>query len=278
MIGTPTTIRFLNVLGYRVPEAKALPLDYGRWIEVDGEKLRLERAEHVMGAAQVFVETKDGSSIVYTGDFKTPGKGTPILSGDVLVIEATYGHPNMRRPFKEQVKQEFLDRVNDALALGPVRVFGYHGKLQEAMSMLRKAGVEAPFVVGGKVAEFTRVAMEEGLEPGTVLTEDVPDSFEVIKTGWYVRFSHFNEFRKRTNRHTNFLLSGWEFHTPVKKTDRNSYIVALSDHADFEDLVEYVSASRPNLVVTDGSRSKYAKDLANYIRRNLGIRAVPMPI
>lgn len=110
------------------------------------------------------------------------------------------------------------------------------------------------------------------------MTEDVPDSFEVIKTGWYVRFSHFNEFRKRTNRHTNFLLSGWEFHTPVKKTDRNSYIVALSDHADFEDLVEYVSASRPNLVVTDGSRSKYAKDLANYIRRNLGIRAVPMPI
>lgn len=278
VIGTRSTLRLLNVLGYNVPEDKSMPLPYGQKIEVEEERLFLERADHVIGSSQVVLETKGGTRIVYTGDFKSPGNRTPILPSDILVMEATYGHPNMRRPFKEQVISTFLDRVNNALAAGPIRVFGYHGKIQEAMAIMRKGGVDAPFVVGGKVAKFTEVAMQEGLNIDQILVDDSPEATEVLRSGWYVRFSHFNEFRSRRTNQVNFLLSGWEFDSPLKKVDEKSYIVAFSDHADFDELVEYVSASKPALLVTDGSRSKYARDLANYIRRTLGIRAVPMPI
>ena len=75
---------------------------------------------------------------------------------------------------------------------------------------------------------------------------------------------------------TKILLSGWEFGQPCKRVGEESYLVALSDHSDFNQLIEYVERSKPESVITDGYRGN-AKTLATEITKKLGIPAKPMP-
>lgn len=156
IIGTPATIEALDVLGYIVPKHKKFPLEYGIEIELSGERIKLEKAEHILGAAQVLIET-DETEIAYTGDFREPGKGTKILNPDILIIDATYGNPRLVRQFKQDVDMLFADYVSDELLKRPVKIYGYYGKIQEAMKILRKYGVEAPFLVDNKIEKLTRI-------------------------------------------------------------------------------------------------------------------------
>ena len=59
--------------------------------------------------------------------------------------------------------------------------------------------------------------------------------------------------------------------------DEKEYLVALSDHSDFDGLLEYVRLSKPKLVITDNFRVHYGETLAKEIRKQLGIEAVAQP-
>jgi hypothetical protein len=72
-------------------------------------------------------------------------------------------------------------------------------------------------------------------------------------------------------------LSGWQFDSPVKKVGKDEYNVALSDHSDFEQLIEYVKGSDPSYVITDDFRVGDAKRLAREISKRLGVPARAMP-
>jgi len=277
IISTPATHDVLKVLGYKVPLRKEFRLNYGMRADIDNEFITLHPSDHVFGSAQVEILTSKGTKVVYTGDFKSPGTGTPILDADVLIIESTYGRPDFVRPFKDDVPQLFADYVNDAVTKGPVRVFAYHGKVQEAMRVLRSSGVIAPFVADGKVRQITEVAMKHGMKLKDVFSIQEAKDQGIIRTGWYVEFKHFNEFWKRDGSHFNFLLSGWEFVEPIKKVGKNSFSVAFSDHADFEDLIYYIDNSRAGLIVAEGGRRGYSKELASYVSEVLKRRSISLP-
>ena len=72
-------------------------------------------------------------------------------------------------------------------------------------------------------------------------------------------------------------VSGWEFHSPCRQIGFREHVVALSDHSDFDGLIEYVRRSNPKQVITDNYRS-YGEVLAREIKKRLGIRAVAMPL
>jgi putative mRNA 3-end processing factor len=56
-------------------------------------------------------------------------------------------------------------------------------------------------------------------------------------------------------------VSGWEFDSPCSEISEREYVVALSDHSDFDGLMEYVRRSKPKFVVTDNFRIGYAETL-----------------
>jgi len=278
IIATPITIDILNVLGYKIPKSKDMRLEYNLPIRIESEIIELKPSEHVIGSAQVLVKLEDGMEIAYTGDFKNPGKGTPILNPDVLIIEATYGKPGLRRPFKDEIEMLLGDYIRDHLIKGPVRIFGYHGKLQEIMFKLREQGIDAPFIVSGKVEEITKLAIKYGLKIDNVHNSNSPEISEILKSNWYISFHHYLEFKKRIpTRATDFLVTGWEFRQPVRKLDERSYIIALSDHADFDELIYYIDNSSAEIIVTDGGRKSYARELAEYVNKYLGKKAFSMP-
>jgi putative mRNA 3-end processing factor len=62
-------------------------------------------------------------------------------------------------------------------------------------------------------------------------------------------------------------VSGWEFDSPCRMVADKEYVVALSDHSDFDGLIEYVRRSKPKLVITDNFRVGHARTLAKEIRK-----------
>jgi putative mRNA 3-end processing factor len=72
-------------------------------------------------------------------------------------------------------------------------------------------------------------------------------------------------------------VSGWEFNSPCRETGEKEYIIALSDHSDFNGLIEYVRRAKPKLVITDNFRVGYAEKLAKEIYRRFGISALALP-
>jgi Cft2 family RNA processing exonuclease len=71
-------------------------------------------------------------------------------------------------------------------------------------------------------------------------------------------------------------VSGWEFQTPCRQIGDHEHLVALSDHSDFDGLLEYVKRSKAKYVITDNYRSN-GQALAVEINKRLGVFAVPMP-
>ncbi|BFH73247.1 MBL fold metallo-hydrolase [Sulfurisphaera javensis] len=268
IIATPITLDAISVLGYTVPKHKRIDLEYGITLDVVNEKIRLEKADHIMGASQVVVNT-DGIEIAYTGDFKNPGKGTPILNPDVLVIDATYGSPLHKRPYKEEAEMLFSDYIRDALIQGPVRIYAYYGKIQEAMRILRQFNVDAPFIVSGKIKDLTNVAIKHGIRIDNVFEEKSKEGREIMKDGWYISFHHVTNFKNRDKTATNFLLDGWVLKDFIRRVDQKSFIIGLSSHGDFDDTIYYIDNTTADIIVIDGSRSKFARDLFEFGRKYL---------
>ena len=251
-------------------------LAYEEPLIYEDEKLTLYFADHILGTAQVLVEDVEGTRILYTSDFRLPK--TPIINADMLVIEATYGNPMQVRPFEKVVENALVSLVERGLKQEPVYIFGYHGKLQEVMQILRNARMKAPFIVPEKVFRVSKICEKHGMKLGRYLlfSEEEAQSMLKIKDS-FVAFYHMNSRRYIGKDAFRILVSGWEFSSPRRQIGDNEHIIALSDHSDFKGLLKYVEESRPKLVITDNYRMGAAKTLAKQIEKRLKIPAKPLP-
>ncbi|ADV64573.1 MBL fold metallo-hydrolase [Desulfurococcus mucosus] len=280
IVGTAVTLDLVEALNYvgrdLLPyyRLKRKPIGLNECMSIEGDRMCLLPASHIPGSAQVYVE-HEGFKLGYTGDFKL-GEGTVVMKGlDALVIEATYGNPKHRRPFKDVVPEMLAYLVEEGLArFRRVYIYGYHGKLQEAMLILRERGVEAPFVLPRKIFNATRLLEKHGFKIGNYVSEETGSS---MGEGVVV-FKHMNtaEYRRLDGGSLHIVLSGWEFNEPFRRVDDYTYLIALSDHADFDDLVKYVEAGDPGLVVVDASRDGDAWSLRDALV-DKGYCAIVMP-
>jgi len=278
VVMTPATRDLLTVLRGRtsLTNGNVYTLNYGETLPHDGERITLHPADHILGAAQVLVEDKDRARIVYTGDFRI--SNTPILDADILVLEATYGNPFQVRPFRRIVEAALVSLVESALRNGPLCIFGYHGKLQEVMQILHENDVEAPFILPEKIYHTAKVCERYGMRVGKILAAGEEEARDIAKKNDpHVAFYHMNSRRYVGRGYLRICVSGWEFSGPRRQIAPNEHIVALSDHADFKELLQYVSESRPKLVITDNYRVGDAAVLAREIEKRLGIPARALP-
>jgi putative mRNA 3-end processing factor len=251
-------------------------LDYGKPIQYGDERVTLVKADHILGAAQVLVEDANGNRIAYTGDFRLDG--TPVLDCDTLVVEATYGNPSCRRPFEVDVRELLVSMVEKRLRDGAVYVFGFHGKLQEVMQILHSADVSVPFVMPERIFHVSKVCERHGMRLGCLTLSTAEEGRELLDENLpCVAFYHMNSRGNVGLDSSRICLSGWEFHSPCRQIGDKEHLIALSDHSDFDGLIEYVKRAKPKQVVTDNYRMSYGETLAKEIRKRLGIHAEAMP-
>jgi putative mRNA 3-end processing factor len=253
-------------------------LDYGETVEFGGERVSLVKADHILGAAQVVVEDSEGGRVAYTGDFRVDGT-EPLLNCDTLVVEATYGSPSFKRAFKVDVRELLVSMVEKRLRHGAVYIFGYHGKLQEVMQILHGADVSVPFVMPERVFRVSKVCEAHGMRLGCLALSTEKEGRELLNGNLpCVAFYHMNARRNvGLVGSSRICVSGWEFRSPCRQIGEREHLVALSDHSDFDGLIEYVRRCRPRRVITDNYRVRHGTTLAREIRRRLSIDAVAMP-
>jgi len=192
VIMTAATKDLLEVMRGRwsLTRGNVKTLAYEEPMIYEDERLTLYFADHILGTAQVLVEDAEGRRLLYTSDFRLPG--TPIINADVLVIEATYGNPMQVRPFKKVVKNALVSLVERGLKQGPVYIFGYHGKLQEVMQILRNAlqevmqilrnaQVKVPFIVPEKVFRISEICEKHGMRLGRYLLFSEDEAQSMLK-------------------------------------------------------------------------------------------------
>lgn len=251
-------------------------LNYDETLAFEDDTLRLCYAGHIMGAAQVLVKDSDGTRFVYTGDFRF--HDTPVVETDVLVMEATYGNPARVRRFDVNVEDLLVSLVESGLKQGPVYVFGYHGKLQETMQILHDAHVSVPFVVPEKVFHVSKICERYGMRLGKFLLSTGEQGKSVLDDGGpCVAFYHMSAMRRVGDGAFRVCVSGWEFASACRQVGEKEFVLALSDHSDFDGLLQYVAESKPKFVIVDNFRVGDAEIFAREIQKRLGIKAVALP-
>jgi putative mRNA 3-end processing factor len=278
VVMTEATRDLIDVLeGPLGPRLKTIEaLEYGKPMRFDGETVTLFKAQHILGAAQVLVESKAGERVVWTGDFRLDG--TPVLECDTLVVESTYGSPSCRRSFDVDVRKLFVQMVEQRLKQGVIYVFGYYGKLQELMQLLYEADVHVPFVMPEKVFEVSKVCERHGVKLGSLTLSTEKEAKMLLGENLpCVAFYHMNSRGNVGLENERIWVSGWEFHRPCRRIGEKEHIIALSDHSDFDGLIEYVRQAKPKRVITENHDGRHGETLAKEITRRLKIPAVAMP-
>jgi putative mRNA 3-end processing factor len=262
---------------FKLHSDNVLLLEYGESFKYGAETVTFLKADHILGASQVLLEAADGTRVVYTGDFKLAG--TPVVDCDILVVEATYGDPSFRRNFDVDISALLVSMIERRLRGGSVYVFGFYGKLQEVMCMLRKADVEVPFIMPNTVYEVSKVCDNYGMSLGSLTLDTSHEGQELLGNNLpCVAFYHAGtRFKVGLNR-ARICVSGWEFQNPCRQISEHEYVVALSDHSDFDGLIEYVKRSKAKQVITDNYRSSHGEALAVEITKRLGVPAVAQPL
>lgn len=274
------TLELLEELVGVLPRRKTFELSVDSIKRFDNLAIKALRAKHIPGTIQVMVEL-NGVLYAYSSDFKDPGRGTEIPKGvDVLVVDATYGDPQYRRLPEEVIVEEFVRLVYSLLSSRPVAIYAYYGKAQEAMQILREYGVDAPFILSSKQWRITKRLEKFGFLVKDVILDGTREAEEIKRDGWYIVIEHFSKYKQRavySDKH-HILLTGWLFETAVKSVGANRWIVGLSDHADFAELLYYVDESRPRLLIVDAARGgAVAARFAKYVEQKLGIKALYQP-
>jgi len=251
---------------------------FGTSVTLNDERITLYQTDHILGASQVVVENSEGTRIAYTGDFNFP---TEVIETEVLVVDATYGDPiNIRNYNKRIPVSHLLSLVKREIERQkPVYIFSYHGKIQQIMHFLDDAHINVPFLVPLKDFKIAKVYEKYGFKTGDCIKLEDQEACEIIKRcDPYIAFYTVGSRVAEAERFLSIRVSAYEAIEPVFKVAKNRYVVAISDHADFNGILEYVKRSHSKLVITDASRGGNAMILASEIRKRLNVAAQPCPI
>ena len=248
---TPNTLLLLRDY---LKNADPIVLPYGETLDTPTHSITLYPAGHCLGSAQTLAVSKaTGERLLYTGDIKTQPSPTnePLqaVECDTLVIESTYGHPDYAFPSQEQTLGTAARMLRTWLERGerPV-VLGWRlGKAQELLYHLLSEGFEV--VVEDGIYEAVEAYREGGVcFPGKVAAFNghwPEGTVALFPPGRSSRSLNGYRYQRIME------LTGWaaaDSRRPWRRPADSS--LPFSDHADFNDLLTYVEAVKPQRVYT----------------------------
>ncbi len=253
----------LKLLAKRIGKTRSLKLEYRQPYTFDNCSVTLYPAGHVLGSAQVLVE-KDGVRLLYSGDFNTTlscaAEPIEIPESDILIMESTFGSERYRFPAREEVEKSLIAFVQHAFDAGAVPVVvGYVlGKSQEAMKILGDAGFKLS--VHGSVAALARV-----YETCDVTFGDWRQYHRDETEGRVLiipRVAIKSRMIKRLEKKQIVYLSGWAINPQVAERMAVDQALPLSDHADFDGLIEYATKVGAKKIYTTHGFKGFARELS----------------
>ncbi|MEO7312541.1 MAG: ligase-associated DNA damage response exonuclease [Chitinophagaceae bacterium] len=256
----------------KIMEARLGPNDYQTlaWnesLDVNGVKVSLHPAGHIIGSSQIRLEYK-GEIWVFTGDYKTEDDG---MSGafepvacDTFITESTFGLPIYNWKTQEDIFRDVQQWVLKNKAAGKTSVLIAYslGKAQRLLPCL--AAITENIYVHGAVWNMHEAILSTGIQLPQVKrvspeTSRKTDTIDVViappsadGTPWMKRFTPY----------ATGVCSGW---MQVRGNARRRNVdagFALSDHADWKGLLAAIKATGATKVfATHGFQSALSRYL-----------------
>ena len=251
--------RGLPVLQTRLgPEARIEGLDYGAPRDMNGVKVSLHPAGHVLGSSQVRIE-HGGEVWVASGDYKLDPDPTcepfEAVRCDTFITESTFGLP----VYRWRTHEEIFAGVNawwrsNAAAGRASVIFAYaFGKAQRILASVDDS--IGPIVVHGAVEALNRGYRESGVRlPVTRMVgelgtrEDFGGALVVAPPS-----AQSSPWMKRFGDYSDAFASGWMAIRGARRRRAVDQGFVLSDHADWRSLNRAIEATGAQRVfVTHG--------------------------
>ena len=254
------------------------PVRYGERITLDGATVTFHPAGHVLGSAQIAVETA-GLRIVASGDYKNVPDPTcapfELVPCDVFITEATFALPVFRHgdPMGE------IAKLLRSVAVFPERahlVGAYSlGKAQRIIALLRAAGHRSPIYLHGAMEKITNYYEERGIELGPLHTVRGADKAALAGTITICPPSALNDlWTRRFPDPVNAFASGWMRVRARARQQGVALPLVISDHADWDGVTATIAATGASEIwVTHGQEDA----LVHWCGKR-GLKARPLDI
>ena len=249
----------LGVLRDRLPpDAPVRALAYGHALDINGVRVSLHPAGHILGSAQVRLEHR-GEVWVVSGDYKTDPDPTCLAFEPVrchtFVTESTFGLPIYRWPPQSEVFAEINAwwRANQAAGRATL-LFGYAlGKAQRLLAGLDPS--IGPILTHGAVERLNARYREGGVPlPPTTYAGAVDR-----KADWSAAAviappsADGSVWTRRFGPHATGFASGWMLVRGARRRRSLDRGFPLSDHVDWPSLLAAIDATGAERVwVTHG--------------------------
>jgi putative mRNA 3-end processing factor len=259
-----------HILRHRLGEDIQLETtEYNQPIYINGVKISLHPAGHIIGSAQIRLEY-EGEIWVASGDYKTEpdfvSQPFEPVKCHTFITESTFGLPIYQWKPQPQIMQEIntwwqenknqekvsivfayslgkAQRILCNLDAGIGSVF-VHGAIWNTNEALKKDGASVPLTI-----KVSRELSKEEYRGGIVIA---PPS--AIATPWLKKFQPY----------ATAAASGWMNLRGAKRRKALDRGFVLSDHADWNGLITAIEATGAQRVyVTHGFKSAFARYLTD---------------
>jgi putative mRNA 3-end processing factor len=255
------------LLQLRLGPVDVQSLAWGEQLDINGVRVSLHPAGHIIGSSQVRVEYK-GEVWVVSGDYKVVPDG---ISGPFepmpchhFVTESTFGLPIYQWEDQEIIYQQIRNWVleNQAAGYSSVLLAYSLGKAQRVISCL--APLQQPIYAHGAIANVQETLIQAGWDLTPVERVPVEPNRNQLKGSIVVAppSADGSSWLKKFGATKVAVCSGW---MQVRGNARRRNVDAgfvLSDHADWNGLITAVKATGASAVyVTHGFQAAFSRYL-----------------
>lgn len=210
-------------------------------------------AGHILGSAQVLMEY-EGVKYLYTGDYKTEPDETcepfEFVKADVLITESTFANPETKHPSPID-EIEKLNSTTTNIMLGAYAL----GKSQRIIQLLNKHCPTKNIMVHHSIMPFVKIYEDYGIKLGNYKMYDRKLMKNIQEHQVYiVPPMVFHSYHKAINV-IRVFASGWK-----NLQQQNGISLYISDHADWDAILETIEKVQPKQVWTLHGDGKQLRD------------------
>lgn len=243
------------VLQLRLGDNHYETVDWNEPVYMNGVKVSLHPAGHIIGAAQVRVEYKD-EIWVFTGDFKTEDDGLSTAFEPIpcnhFITESTFGLPIYKWKPQQQIFDGIKDWILKNKSGGRSSIFIAYslGKAQRILKPLAETSL--PVYAHGAVYNVHQALVKSGwqlplvkrITPETT-KEELKECIVIAPSG-----AEGSPWIKRFSPYAIGICSGWmQVRGNARRKNADAGFI-LSDHADWNGLLSAVKATGAEKVYT----------------------------
>lgn len=252
-------------------------VNYNETIYINGISISFHPAGHILGSSQIRLE-KNGEVVVISGDYKTTSDRTcqpfELIRCNTFITESTFALPIYNWPNESNVFDQIMDWWEKNRSEGITSVISCYalGKAQRVLAGLNDQN--GSIGVHEHILPYVKCYEDRGITfpPYTALRESTSMSLKgrgiIITTSqglsnpWFEKLKPYNLS----------YASGWMCTSRGRKMRNVSSGFVISDHADWNDLLNTIKGTRAETVyVTHG----FTHVLSRYLRE-ISINALEM--